>query len=194
MTKSRNFKASGRVTGIPGPVRVATDGAADQARAARAFLATSGHWGTEGYAYTARIGGTHRVAVSEMGAVHLALSRIYRDLPGAAVTVYVDSVEALQWMRSWQAGRTDLPTGYPTTRKQGRPSTLVRLQALLRTHRAVNFRYVAAHTGDPLNEAADSLAKLALRASRGGIDSSTAMQLPARWAVRRLGDLQRIHH
>jgi hypothetical protein len=232
-----NVAWHGCVAPVPGPLVIATDAALDSTRAARAFLATSGHWAAEAYIYSAGAGGPHRVAVSELGAVYLALSDILRDRdrrrhrdrdrdrhrdrdrtrgrdadsaadseagfdagsdhirnrggdpdePFQAV-VHVDSAEALKWLNRWRQGSEELPDGYPRLRRRGNPSTLVLLQRLVPLHPALEFRHVRAHVGDPLNEGADSLARLALRVSRGVVDAAAVRELPARWAAARLAE------
>jgi ribonuclease HI len=62
---------------------------------------------------------------------------------------------------------------------------------LARDH-AVTCAHVRAHTGDALNELADSMAKMGLRAARATVDREEARREAARlaavWSSRRLRD------
>lgn len=51
----------------------------------------------------------------------------------------------------------------------------------------ISFRRVYGHAGHPLNETADSLAKLGLRYTRGWTDKDQARELSSQWARRAVG-------
>jgi len=64
-----------------------------------------------------------------------------------------------------------MPDGYRTSwRASGQQPALVELQQIAEYTPGLAFTHIKGYAGHPLNEAADSLAKLALRCSRGLMD------------------------
>jgi ribonuclease HI len=129
-----------------------------------AYVTSDGHWAIGGWHGSGRLdpSGPSVVAGMELRAVALLLTNINDPL-----TVEIDSETALHYLRAWQAGQTNqLPEGYSLRpRTSGRPPTLVHLAETVAARRGLVFRHTPSHTGQPLNEAADALARLA---SRGG--------------------------
>jgi ribonuclease HI len=178
---SRARRPSFQITGMVAPherfnsgrgIVVATDAAVSRqlSRAAAGFVATSGLYGVSGHPQPPEVAGQSPVAVAELRSVWLAVKAlngsIYSDVP---VTVWTDSTEALCYLRAWQAGKiSQFPKNYrtQTQRASGRRSSLERLAGYLSDPDSSRFRFskVHGHAGDILNEAADSLAKLGLRA------------------------------
>ncbi|MFE4620501.1 hypothetical protein ACFRJ7_30810 [Streptomyces sp. NPDC056747] len=71
----------------------------------------------------------------------------------------VDSLDALGYLRAWQNGGTRMPEGYETgLRSQSRRPSLVQLQMCVEYTPNLTFVHEKAHVGNPVNEAADSLA------------------------------------
>ncbi|MET8129007.1 hypothetical protein [Streptomyces sp. NPDC005231] len=107
------------------------------------------------------------MVVTELRAVYWGLKAVLHAHPGRTIEVRVDNLQALRHLHSWQQGGTDMPEGYDThLRSQGRQPTLVKLQLLAEHTPHLTFVHEKAHAGHPLNEAADSLAKLGLRCAR----------------------------
>jgi ribonuclease HI len=129
------------------------------------------------------------VVVTELRAVFWGLRPVLAAYPGHPVEVRVDSMEALGRLRSWRQGGTGMPEGYDTRlRSQGRTPTLARLQMLVEYTPNLTFVHEKAHVGNPLNEAADSLAKLGLRAVGGKVPVDRIPRLVPLWATGALGD------
>jgi hypothetical protein len=104
----------------------------------------------------------------------------------------VDNLQALRHLRSWQQCGTDMPEGYDThLRSQGRRPSLVTLQSLAEHTPDLTFVHEKAHAGHPLNEAADSLAKLGLRCVRGAVPPAELRRLVPLWAAGALADYRR---
>ena len=105
------------------------------------------------------------VAVLELRAIGLLLDAGVSD-----TSVLIDSAPALHLIGRWRAGDTAaMPHGYslrPRTRRGGTP-TLVRLAQTIAARPDVTFEKVSGHSGHPLNEAADSLAKVACQRATG---------------------------
>ncbi len=147
-----------------GPVLIATDGSCsgDGRHCSWAFLATSGHWGCQAGDYLHdNVNGGSGALVAELRAAYLAL----RFVPGP-VTLLVDSVSALRYLRWWQRGQTGrMPPQYDLhPRRQGTAPALVTLAGLVHARgRELTTAHVKAHAGHTLNEGADLLATRARR-------------------------------
>ncbi|MDN3056883.1 hypothetical protein PH213_20475 [Streptomyces sp. SRF1] len=68
----------------------------------------------------------------------------------------------------------------------GRTSTPLEFQQIAEYIPGLAITYVKGHAGHPLNECADSLAKLALCTSRGMVDQARAAEIAPDWARRNL--------
>ena len=147
-----------------GPVLIATDGSCsgDGRHCSWAFLATSGHWGCQaGDYWHDNVNGGSGALIAELRAAYLAL----RFVPGS-VTLLVDSVSALRYLRWWQRGQTgQMPPQYDLhPRRQGTAPALVTLAGLVFARgNELTTAHVKAHAGHTLNEGADLLAKKARR-------------------------------
>ncbi|MER6572608.1 RNase H family protein [Streptomyces sp. NPDC001093] len=171
-----------------GTVLVATDAAVDDARAGGGYLATSGHYGARAHPYPRDISGPSRSTVAELRAILWALQAVTASVGSSRpVTVLTDSADALGYLTAWQAGGTRMPDGYRVSwRSSDRQPTLVELQQMAEYTPGLTFTHVKGHVGHPLNEAADSLAKLALRCSKGVVDRGRAAELAPEWAQQNL--------
>lgn len=184
-----SVRAAGQVGEVAGPLVVATDAADDGRCVGSGNLATSGHYGVRGHSYGRGISGGQRTVVAELRAVHAGLSALFRAGHAFAVPVEVrvDSRSALVFLQDWAGGGTGLPDGYRLWRHGGATATLVKLRALVAHHApTLTFRHEKAHAGHILNEAADSLARLGLRCSKGTIDSAHLAPLAQRYAEQNL--------
>ena len=101
--------------------------------------------------------------MAELRAVALLLEGPEQPRPPELL---LDSTIAIRYLRAWQRGRIErMPEGYsllPRRGPEGAP-TLVRLAGIMAQHPEIRLQHVHAHTGHPLNEAADALASLAQR-------------------------------
>jgi ribonuclease HI len=143
------------------------------------YLVSDGHWGMRGWR-TSRLDptGHSKVLVTELRAIEFMLARF----ASGPLTVLVDSTSALHHLRLWQQGAVDvMPAGYDLrARHGGRKPTLVRLAVRVSGRPDLTFRHVKGHSGHLLNEAADSLAKIARRRVQSTFDAtSTAEDLAA---------------
>ena len=189
----RGVKAVGQVQGVPGPLVLATDAAVDRSCLGVGFLATSGHYGLQGHPYGQETSGVHRAAVAELRAVWCALDHLQSaGIPSSlAIEVRLDSIHALTFLREWAQGGNRMPDGYLLWRQSGAVPTLERLrQTVALRSTTLTFRHEQGHVGNPLNEAADTLAKLALRCSNGLIPPDLPAGLARRYAERDLAAYQ----
>lgn len=177
---------TGRIPAPVGePVMVATDASSAETSCALGWIATSGHYGLRAHPYPPYVSGPDRVTIAELRAVDYALQQIRGEFQGP-VHLLIDSRAALRFITSWQGGGEEFPRGYSLSRARGKRPTLVRLQARMRRSPTTTVAHVRAHTGQGLNEAADSLSKLASRYLQGWHDQPEVARLAQQWAERTL--------
>ncbi|MGA4943921.1 RNase H family protein [Streptomyces cinereoruber] len=178
---------------VPGPVVLATDASVAMKHASIGFLATTGHTGLRVHLYPEQLARPRaRVTVSELRAIHWGLKPVLAARPGSPVEVRVDSLDALGYLHAWQNGSTRMPEGYETgLRSQGRTPSLLQLQMCVEYTPSLTFVHEKAHVGNPLNEAADSLAKLGLRTVRGTVPPDEVPRLVPLWAAAALDEYRR---
>jgi ribonuclease HI len=121
-----------------------------------------------------------RALQAELRAIANALQVVGIDHP---VTILSDSRDALDLMTLWSEGYDVMPGGYNTERAGGRESTLGKLARRAKDHPdRITLRWVPGHSGHPLNEGADALAKMARAWAVGRLDKDTVAR-DARTAV-----------
>lgn len=160
-----------RATESPGPVWVATDGSVRGSFTGYGWLASSGEHGLQGFRHSTRLIGDDVVLVAELRAIGQAVQK----LRGRDLTVLSDSKRAIAMAHRWMNGDDVLPAGYATYRESGKTPGLVRARQLIREDRdRITLVWVKGHRGEPLNEGADALARLASRYARGdsGLDGA----------------------
>lgn len=179
---------SGTVPGYPShSLIIATDAAVDQLRnrTGMAYLSTDGAWGF--FLRPAETAGSpdSQVLACELRAVFYALDR---TLPDGPVTVLTDSADAVAYLHAWQHGEDRYPPGYtPRFNPRRGISYLAALRKKVSgAPQRFTFQWQRGHEGHPLNEFADSAAKLALRTETGDAARSEASQLAPSWAQARL--------
>ncbi|MER6148082.1 hypothetical protein ACWGPD_21115 [Streptomyces hirsutus] len=189
----RQVFVNDKVKAVAGSIVLATDASVAPDRVASGYLATTGHTGLRAHLYPKYLARPHvRVVVTELRAVYWGLRTVLGADPGRPVEVRVDNLQALRYLHSWQRGGTDIPEGYDThLRSQGRKPSLVKLQMLAEYTPHLTFVHEKAHAGHPLNEAADSLAKLGLRCVRGTVPRTELPRLVPLWAAGALADHRR---
>lgn len=157
------------------PITVAVDGSYKLAVADKvskpmswAYLATHGLYGlgtaiVPGYVVGGNIredgSDPQRTLQAELRAIAAALQAIGDEHP---ITILADSQDAIAFMTLWRDGHNVMPGGYNLARAGGRESTLGRLARRAReAGDRITMEWVRGHTGHPLNEAADTLARMA---------------------------------
>jgi len=158
----------GKVKGFEGkgPLIAATDASYKARTAGIAYVISDGRWGLRQWAAQPRLDptGPSRVLIAELRAVALLV-----EAPAGprAAGLLVDSVNAIKYLRAWQAGDAQrMPDGYSLRPRWGHPTampTLARLAQIMAANPHLLLEHVPAHTGHPLNEAVDALASLARR-------------------------------
>ena len=178
----RRITKHGTVPGYrPAGLTIATDAAVDPVRrkAGMAYLATDGAWGL----VLRPLEGAD-VLTCELRAVFYALDR---PVPDGSITVLTDSQDAVRYLQSWQNGEDCYPPGYVTqTGRRGVPHLVALRNKVTSAPRRYTFTWTRAHVGHPLNEFADSAAKLAIHIDRGLAGRLEASRLPPGWAQARL--------
>jgi ribonuclease HI len=177
-------------------VIVATDAATSfqRHRAGLGFVATSGLFGLSAHPQPLGIVGNSATIVAELRAIWRAIAALRdNDDQPASVAIHTDSKDALRYLRAWQSGGTGkFPDGYQLRdqRVSGNESSLEKLAELMAESGGYyTVQRVTGHAGDHLNEAADSLAKLALRSgTRGGLTRAEVLPAATRIAEFRLRD------
>ncbi|GAA0484837.1 hypothetical protein Ade02nite_08160 [Paractinoplanes deccanensis] len=123
------------------------------------FVSTGGRYGCGPYPQLEGQAGQDLAVIAELRAVWYA---IRGDELAAPVTVVLDSRHALDVLERWKKGAVDMPGGYVGSRV--RTPTMEKLRTLIASRPAnLTLQHVKGHAGDPLNEAADSLARLGAR-------------------------------
>jgi ribonuclease HI len=147
------------------PLTVATDGSVRGSFTGYGWLASDGRFHLSG---SKKIKGLHvqkAVLLTELRAIDDAV----RSLPGHPLTVLTDSTVAASLISDWMEGCDVFPYGFPCETADKHP--LENMRDSIRTNRErLSCRWVRAHRGDPLNEGADALARLASRYVRGDND------------------------
>lgn len=146
-----------RPASLGGGLVIATDASVKGGAAGYGWIATDGRWGLGEYPLSRAQAGTNLVLVTELRAIAQALEKV--DL-ASTVHLTVDCDDALRYLDHWAAGRDYLPRGYVGSRRRT-PTLVVLAEEVRERGSALTWAHVRAHTGDPLNEAADSLAKIA---------------------------------
>ena len=97
-----------------------------------------------------------------------AIDDAVRKVPGRRLNIFCDNSYAVSMARKWMDGQQILPEGYRTERAAGKTAGLLIAQRRLHLNRArIDIRWTRSHQGEPLNEGADALARLASRYIRG---------------------------
>ncbi|WP_460358964.1 RNase H family protein [Mycobacterium sp. ZZG] len=152
-----------------GPVWVATDGSVRGKITGYGWLASTGEYGLQGFRHSTKLIGPQVVLVAELRAIGAAVQK----LRGHDITVLSDSRLAVAMVAQWMAGDDVLPEGYAVYRESGKTPGLVRAQQMIYEERdKITPVWVKGHRGEPLNEGADALARLASRYALGdsGLD------------------------
>ncbi|TDQ48817.1 ribonuclease HI [Actinorugispora endophytica] len=146
------------------PLVAATDASVKGPYAGMGYVTSDGRWGMRSWNGSTRDpSGPSRVLVQELRAVSLLLQALD---PGATAVLLVDSAVARRYLRAWQRGgeRPLMPAGYEDgPRRANRRPTLVRLAEEMAARPGLTVEPVKGHSGDLLNETADSLASMARR-------------------------------
>lgn len=157
---------------------VATDGSATRGRIGWGWLAEDGRYGhgTESPSPHMCTRRSHPV-LAELRAVSEALAA----LPRRRLAIRTDSRPAISLVHEWMSGGDRLPGGYVATHHTAvKRGGLLWMQEQVRAAAPrLDIAWVRGHAGDPLNEGADSLAKLARRAAEGNW-GFTAEDVPQR--------------
>lgn len=186
-----NTVGYGVVEPVSGPVVVATDGSADLKAVGGGYLSTTGHYGYRAHQYPDDISGQQRALIAELRSVMWALEVVVPVHTGP-IEVRCDSLAAIDYLKSWRRGDVRMPSGYQGTwRYSGSTPLLLQLQELVARTPTLKFRHEKGHVGNALNETADSLAKLALRATKRQIEKPAARRVAEMWAARGLEDWKR---
>ncbi|MDZ4265508.1 MAG: RNase H family protein [Mycobacterium sp.] len=147
-----------------GPVCVATDGSVRGKFTGYGWLASTGEYGLQGFRHSTKLIGPKVVLVAELRAIAAAV----QTLRGRDITVLSDSQHAVAMVKRWMAGEDVLPEGYMAYRVSGKTPGLVRAQSMIYEDRdRLTPVWVKGHQGEPLNEGADALARLASRYALG---------------------------
>jgi ribonuclease HI len=153
----------------------ATDASWKHRAAGLGFVVSDGRWGLRNRrSCRPDPTGPHATLVNELRAVEFLLATINTDT--RPLTVLVDSTDALRFLYLWQGGTaiTVMPFGYSLRPRSHVPQpSLVALAHRVADEPGLTFEHVKGHRGHFLNEAADSLAKMARRNLRERFDVAT---------------------
>lgn len=149
-----------------GSLTVATDGSATRGRIGWGWLAEDGRHGhgTETPSIRLCVRRKHPV-LAELRGISEAIAR----LPRRDLAIRTDCRTAISLVEDWIGGGSRLPNGYVSTHHTAvKRGGLLWMQEQVRQEAPrLDISWVRGHAGDPLNEGADSLAKLARRGAEG---------------------------
>lgn len=149
-----------------GSLVVATDGSATRGRVGWGWLAEDGRHGYGTARPSVRQCARRRHPVlAELRAISAAIA----SLPHRHLVIRTDCRHAISLVEEWILRGDRLPDGYVATHHTAvKRGGLVWMQEQVRKERPrLDIGWVRGHAGDPLNEGADSLAKLARRGAEG---------------------------
>lgn len=149
-----------------GSLTVATDGSATRGRIGWGWLAEDGLHGHGTETPSVRQCARRRHPVlAELRAISQAISA----LPQRDLLIRTDCRAAVSLVEEWAVGGVRLPDGYVATHHTAvKRGGLLWMQEQVREEAPrLDIGWVRGHAGDPLNEGADSLAKLARRGAEG---------------------------
>jgi ribonuclease HI len=153
------------------PLVVSADGSVRGRFSGNGWLASDGQYGLRGRIDTKAIIGPQSPLVAELRAIDDAVRRLTRR----RLTVFCDNSHAVSMARKWMAGEDLLPRGYITERASGKTAGLVTASRRMYLNRErLDIRWIRSHQGEPLNEGADALARLASRYVKGDSELSAA--------------------
>jgi ribonuclease HI len=147
------------------PLTVATDGSVRGSYTGYGWLANDGRFRLLGSMKPKGLQVQKAVLLTELRAIDDAV----RSLPGHPLTVLTDSTIAASLISDWMAGCDFYPHGFPGAEADQHPLSYIR-ESIHANRERLSCRWVKAHRGDPLNEGADALARLASRYVRGDTD------------------------
>ncbi len=179
-----------------GPTTFYTDGSVSRRRVARigwltgwGYLSTDGRYGCSGLPQLDGKVGDDPALTTELRAVWHAIGA---ELPARPVTVITDSRRAIAILTAWQAGSTTMPASYRGSSKKTPTLELLR-QAVAANPDHLTTQHVPGHSGDVLNEGADTLAQLGMRWRRDQLDRDTVARRAEGIAEGFLADYRRRH-
>lgn len=151
------------------PVIVATDGSVRGDITGFGWLASTGDFNMTGFRHNSRQMGYDLPLVAELRAIDDAVRALSQH---RHITIITDSQNAVDMVTAWMQGSMLLPPGYNTDkRKKGRPPGLIAARSRIHQDRQrISISWTRGHTGEPLNEGADALARLASRNHLPGSD------------------------
>lgn len=145
---------------------LATDAAVTNRVFGAGYIATNGLYGL----INGRLGANQGTVVAELLAVSYAIEAIVEERREAGeaarpVRILVDSRGAVSFLRAWKSGKSEMPANYPASNdhRRERSELAVLARRLARRPKLYLPTWVRSHEGNPPNELADSLARLALR-------------------------------
>lgn len=145
--------------GVDGSYKLVTTSGLVRKPMSWAYLTTGGTYGFGTSTIPGSVVGYKRPLQGELRAAWWSIKRTPETHP---LTLLVDSYVAVELMNEWRDGGERMPLGYTLERSSGRKATLLQLAHKLHAARdRVKVEHILGHTGIPLNEAADALAKMA---------------------------------
>lgn len=151
---------------------IAADGSHKGRYLGWAYIASTGQWGLAAEDYGGREDpdAWPGAVIAELRAAEMAA----HDIPGPAV-ILVDSTGAIGFLTAWQSGdlarmpplADEAPQTRAARRAVNRQRAVAEIATTIAGRRDLAFKHVHGHAGHLLNEAADSLAKIA-RECRAG--------------------------
>lgn len=159
--------------GVDGSYKLITGAGLVRKPMSWAYLTTGGQYGFGTSTIPGRIVGGDRALQGELRAIWWALVKIPTTHPIAIVS---DSQDAIELIADWKVGGEQMPHGYTLTRSSGREATLLQLAHKVRdAGERIQTEWVRGHSGHPLNEGADALAKMARAWATGRLEKEQVL-------------------
>lgn len=146
-----------------------------------AYLSTNGQYGLGTTKLSGKLVGNKRSLQGELRAVFWALTKTPSTHP---VTLITDSLDAVNLLDDWKAGGLTMPAGYDLVRENGRPSTLGQLAKRVRKNAdLITVQWIRSHSGHPMNDAVDKMAKTARHWAMGRATKEKAEEVAYKLAL-----------
>lgn len=142
---------------------VATDGSVRDKVTGYGWVASCDDYALRAFHHRASQVGASVVLIAELRGIGNAVGTL-RHRP---LTILSDSKAAVAMTKRWINGDTVLPAGYTTKRSNGRAGLVVAQRQIFAQRDRLEICWTPGHRGNPLNEGADALARLASRFTAG---------------------------
>jgi len=151
---------------------LAVDGSHKDRTHSSAYITDSGLFGVNAVNFDPDLCRPQCALSTELRAALYGLRRVGDQ----KVTLLSDNESTIDWINRWKEGDDELPAWYSLYRSRGKASLLELRDLVTARETELTIVKVKAHSGDLLNEAADSLARIGTNVIKGVYEKKGADQ------------------